>query len=160
MISIIAARSKNNVIGLDGRIPWKIKGEQKQFKELTTGNAVIMGRRTYEEIGRPLPGRLNIVVSNTKEFKDENLVTAKSFREAVRIAGEKDVFVAGGKALFEEALPYAYKLYITEVDTYVDEDGEDVVFFPEFDSSDFYVEVGMKEGGEITYYRTEYTRIL
>ena len=64
MIGLIVARSKNNVIGKNGEIPWKIKGEQKQFKELTTGNTVIMGRKSYEEIGRPLPNRKNIIVSN------------------------------------------------------------------------------------------------
>ena len=69
MIGLIAARSKNNVIGKNGRIPWKIEGEQKQFKELTTGNVVIMGRKTYEEIGRPLPGRKTIVVSKSKKFE-------------------------------------------------------------------------------------------
>ena len=63
MISLIVARSKNNVIGKNGQIPWKIKGEQKQFRELTTGNVVIMGRKSYEEIGHPLPNRMNIVVS-------------------------------------------------------------------------------------------------
>ena len=63
MIGLIVARSKNNVIGKNGNIPWKIKGEQKQFRELTTGNVVIMGRKSYEEIGHPLPNRMNIVVS-------------------------------------------------------------------------------------------------
>ena len=71
MIALIAALSKNRVIGKEGRIPWKIKGEQKRFKELTTGNVVIMGRRSYEEIGRPLPGRITIVVSSTKDFTGE-----------------------------------------------------------------------------------------
>lgn len=76
MIALIAALSKNRVIGKEGRIPWKIKGEQKRFKELTTGNVVIMGRRSYEEIGRPLPGRITIVVSSTKDFTGENCYTA------------------------------------------------------------------------------------
>ena len=64
MIGLIVARSKNNVIGRNGEIPWKIKGEQKQFRELTTGNVVVMGRKSYEEIGHPLPNRKNIIVSN------------------------------------------------------------------------------------------------
>ena len=76
MTGLIVARSINNVIGKNGRIPWKIEGEQKQFKELTTGNIVIMGRKSYEEIGHPLPNRKTIVVSKTKEFKGENLETA------------------------------------------------------------------------------------
>ena len=75
MIGLIVARSKNNVIGKNGNIPWKIKGEQKQFRELTTGNVVIMGRKSYEEIGHPLPNRMNIVVSTTTEYQGDNLVT-------------------------------------------------------------------------------------
>lgn len=74
MIGLIVARSKNNVIGKNGNIPWKIKGEQKQFRELTTGNVVIMGRKSYEEIGHPLPNRMNIVVSTTTEYQGDNLV--------------------------------------------------------------------------------------
>ena len=77
MIGLIVARSKNNVIGKNGNIPWKIKGEQKQFRELTTGNVVIMGRKSYEEIGHPLPNRMNIVVSTTTEYQGDNLVSVK-----------------------------------------------------------------------------------
>ena len=79
MIGLIVARSKNNVIGKNGNIPWKIKGEQKQFRELTTGNVVIMGRKSYEEIGHPLPNRMNIVVSTTTEYQGDNLVSVKLF---------------------------------------------------------------------------------
>ena len=69
MVGLIVARSKNNVIGKNGQIPWRIKGEQKQFKKLTTGNVVVMGRKSYEEIGHPLPNRKNIIVSRTKVFE-------------------------------------------------------------------------------------------
>ena len=86
MIGLIVARSKNNVIGKNGKIPWKIKGEQKQFKELTTGNVVIMGRNSYDEIGRPLPNRETIVISNTKKYIGENLHTASSVKEAIEFA--------------------------------------------------------------------------
>lgn len=79
MIGLIVARSKNNVIGKNGNIPWKIKGEQKQFRELTTGNVVIMGRKSYEEIGHPLPNRMNIVVSTTTEYQGDNLVSVNYF---------------------------------------------------------------------------------
>jgi len=74
MIGLIVARSKNNVIGKNGNIPWKIKGEQKQFRELTTGNVVIMGRKSYEEIGHPLPNRMNIVVSTTTEYTENTVL--------------------------------------------------------------------------------------
>lgn len=69
MLALIVAKSKNNVIGKNGTIPWNIKGEQKQFKELTTNNTVIMGRKTFDSIGRPLPNRLNIIISNTHNYK-------------------------------------------------------------------------------------------
>lgn len=74
MIGLIVARSKNNVIGRNGEIPWKIKGEQNFFKELTTGNIVVMGRKSYEEIGHPLPNRQNIIVSKTMKYEGENLL--------------------------------------------------------------------------------------
>ena len=78
IIGLIVARSKNNVIGKNGEIPWKKKGEQKQFKELTTGNVVVMGRKSFDEIGHPLPNRENIVVSRSKRYEGDNLYTAKS----------------------------------------------------------------------------------
>ncbi len=155
MIALIVARSKNNVIGKNGSIPWRIKGEQQQFRELTTGNVVIMGRKSYEEIGHPLPNRKNIVVSTTAEFSGENLVTAGSLKEALDIASGEDVFVAGGYRLFEEAIPFADVMYITEVDTVVP-DGD--VFFPPFDENDFDVTVGETAGDDIKYTRMIYTR--
>ena len=156
MIGLIVARSKNNVIGKNGQIPWRIKGEQKQFKELTTGNVVIMGRKSYEEIGRPLPNRMNIVVSGTVNDTGENLATVKSLKEALELAGtEKDVYVSGGYRLFLEALPIVDKMYITEVDITV-EDGD--TFFPEFDPEEFELEIGETGGEEIKFTRTTYTR--
>ncbi|BDP73723.1 hypothetical protein EfmAA96_15080 [Enterococcus faecium] len=96
MIGLIVARSKNNVIGKNGNIPWKIKGEQKQFRELTTGNVVIMGRKSYEEIGHPLPNRMNIVVSTTTEYQGDNLVSVKSLEDALLLAKGRDVYISGG----------------------------------------------------------------
>lgn len=155
MIGLIVARSKNNVIGKNGQIPWKIKGEQKQFKELTTGNVVIMGRKSYEEIGHPLPNRMNIVVSGSTNFTGENLLTVKSLKEAIEAAGDADVYVSGGYGLFKEAMPMVDKMYITEIDMEI-EDGD--VFFPEFDKSDFDMTVGETGGDDIKYTRTIYTR--
>jgi dihydrofolate reductase len=155
MVGLIVARSKNNVIGKNGQIPWRIKGEQKQFKELTTGNVVVMGRKSYEEIGHPLPNRKNIIVSRTKVFEGENLVTASSVEEAIAIAGDADIYIAGGYGLYKEAIPFVDKMYITEVDIVV-EDGD--VFFPEFNVDDFDIEIGETEGEEIHFTRTIYTR--
>ena len=133
MIALIVAYAKNRVIGKDGQIPWKIKGEQKRFKEFTTGNVVIMGRRSYEEIGRPLPNRYTIVVSNTQKFEAENCTTAGSLQEALAIAGDRDVYISGGARLYEEAIDLVDVMYNTEIDAEIDGD----TFFPEFDRSLF-----------------------
>lgn len=154
MIALIVAYAKNQVIGNMGCIPWKIKGEQKRFRELTTGNVVIMGRRSYEEIGRPLPNRTTIVVSSTKQFEGENCLTAKSLSEAIRLAGDRDTFISGGARLYEEALPLVEKMYITEVELDVEGD----TFFPTFDEEEFVKEIDRHFDGEIPYTYVTYTR--
>ena len=159
MIGIIAARSINNVIGKAGKIPWKIEGEQQQFKELTTGNFVIMGRKTYEEIGFPLPDRKTIVISRSKKFEGQNLFTAASVNEALEKARQldssSDVFIAGGYEVYKEALSFADVLYITEVKIVI-EKGD--VFFPAFNKDDYILETGETAGDNIKYTRTIYTR--
>ena len=169
MVGLIVARSKNNVIGKNGQIPWRIKGEQKQFKELTTGNVVVMGRKSYEEIGHPLPNRLNIIVSRTEKYEGENLLSAPSVQEAIAMAqnsealsranftprGELNIYISGGYGLYKEAVAFVDKMYITEVDTVV-EDGD--VFFPEFDKEAFEYKTGESGGDDIRYTRTVYTR--
>ena len=129
MIALIVARSRNNVIGRNGQIPWKIKGEQAQFRKLTTGNVVVMGRKSYEEIGHPLPNRMNIIVSLSANYSGENLVTVSSLQEAIEAAGDANIYVCGGYGLFMEAIPIVEKMYITEIDIEI-KDGD--VFFPEF----------------------------
>ena len=153
MIGLIVARSKNNVIGKNGNIPWKIKGEQKQFRELTTGNVVIMGRKSYEEIGHPLPNRMNIVVSTTTEYQGDNLVSVKSLEDALLLAKGRDVYISGGYGLFKEALQIVDKMYITEVDLNI-EDGD--TFFPEFDINDFEVLIGETLGEEVKYRKSHF----
>lgn len=155
MIGLIVARSKNNVIGKNGEIPWNIKGEQKQFKELTTGNVVIMGRKSFEEIGKPLPNRKNIIVSRNEKFSGENLITVSSLQEALELTKGEKVFVAGGCGLYEEALPLVDVMYITEVDIEI-EDGD--VFFPEFDDTEFEKTVIESGGEEVKYTRVIYRR--
>ena len=95
MIGLIVARSTNNVIGKKGCIPWNIDGELSQFKELTMGNAVVMGRRTYEEIGHPLPGRKVIVVSGSAKYEGNNICTVRSVEEAIEAAAGANVYFAG-----------------------------------------------------------------
>ena len=138
MLSIVVAISENNVIGKNGKIPWKIKGEQKQFKELTTGNVVIMGRNSYDEIGHPLPNRETIVISNTKKYIGENLHTASSVKEAIEFAKGKDVYIAGGYGVYKEAIPLVDVMYITEININV-EQGD--AFFPEFDDNNFNISI-------------------
>ncbi|MDD4371124.1 MAG: dihydrofolate reductase [Anaerostipes sp.] len=137
MIALIVAYAKNQVIGNKGCIPWKIKGEQKRFKELTTGNVVIMGRRSYEEIGRPLPNRTTIVVSTTKNFDDDNCLTATSLNEAIQMAGDNDIYISGGARLYEEALPLVEKMYVTEIDAEIKGD----TYFPDFSEDAFSKEI-------------------
>lgn len=133
VLALIVAKSINNVIGKDGKIPWNIKGEQRQFKELTTGNTVIMGRKTYEDIGHPLPNRLNIVVSKTKKYEGENLITVDSLHKAIE-KSNGNIFIAGGYRLFKEAINLVDTMYITEINLTIPE-GD--VFFPKFDNKDF-----------------------
>lgn len=154
MIALIVAYAKNQVIGNKGCIPWKIKGEQKRFRELTTGNVVIMGRRSYEEIGKPLPNRTTIVVSNTKNFDAENCMTAKSLAEALKLAGDKDVYISGGGRIYAEALPLVEKMYITEIDCEIEGD----TYFPTFDELLFEKEINQRHEGEIPYTYVTYTR--
>lgn len=154
MIGLIVAYTNNRVIGNQGCIPWRIKGEQRRFRELTTGNVVIMGRRSYEEIGRPLPNRTTIVVSNTKSFDAENCMTAKSLQEAIELAGDRDMYISGGARLYEEALPLVEKMYITEIDAEIEGD----TYFPEFDKSLFDKEIDERVEGEIPYTYVTYTR--
>lgn len=155
MIGLIVAYSKNRAIGKDGQIPWRIKGEQKRFRELTTGNVVVMGRRSYEEIGRPLPNRYTIVVSNTQKYEAENCTTVGSLKEALEIADKnKNVYISGGAGLYREAIDIVDKMFITEIDAEIEGD----VFFPEFEEKDFHREVECHVDGEIPYSYVTYTR--
>ena len=154
MLALIVARDQNGVIGRNGKIPWRIKGEMKRFRELTTGNAVIMGRRTYEEIGAPLPNRTTVVVSRTKSFSAENCFTASSLAEAMALCQGKDIYVAGGAALYREALPLVDRMYITEIHAAFDGD----TFFPPFDPTAFERIEEIPVDGEIPYTYTTYIR--
>lgn len=154
MISLIVAYAKNRVIGNKGKIPWNIKGEQKRFRELTIGNVVIMGRNSYEEIGKPLPNRTTIVVSRTGNYDSHNCYTAKSLQEAITLAGNKDIYIAGGAGLYQEALSIVEKMYITEIDLKVEGD----TYFPEFDEKLFEKKIDGVVDGEINYTLLTYIR--
>lgn len=154
MIALIVAYANNYVIGNQGCIPWKIKGEQKRFKELTTGNVVVMGRRSYEEIGRPLPNRMTIVISNTKNYDDTNVKTVRTLEEAIEIAGDKDIYISGGARLYEEALPMIEKMYITEINLNIEGD----TYFPLFDKNKFTKEINQMFDGDIPYSYVTYVK--
>lgn len=154
MIALVVAYAKNRVIGKDGRIPWNIEGEKKRFKRLTVNHVVIMGRKTYEEIGRPLPDRRTIVISKTKNFTSDNCQTAKSLQEAIALAGDDDIYISGGAGIYEESLPLVEKMYITEIDADVEGD----TFFPEFEEDLFAKEIERKVDGDIPYVFLTYTR--
>lgn len=157
MIGLIVAYSKNRVIGNKGQIPWKIKGEQKRFRELTTGNIVVMGRRSYEEIGFPLPNRTTIVVSNTKNFDQENCYTVGSLEEAINLGKtmNKNIYISGGAGLYAESIDLVEKMYITEIDAVIEGD----TYFPEFDESLFEKTIDCEVDGEMPYKYVTYTRI-
>lgn len=156
MLGLIVAYSNNRVIGDKGRIPWHIEGEQRRFRELTTGNVVIMGRRTFEEIGRALPNRTTIVVSTSMKAEDySDVYVTDSFDAALELAetlvcddnSKPDIYIAGGVSLYREAIEVVDVMYITEVD--IDIEGDTV--FPEFDESKFKKIIEEYHNGDIPY---------
>ncbi|MDF2586200.1 MAG: dihydrofolate reductase [Anaerocolumna sp.] len=155
MISSIVAISKNYVIGINGLIPWRIKGEQKRFRELTTGKTIIMGRKSYEEIGKPLPNRKTIILSNTIQINDENCITVTSLQEALRLTKDEDVFVAGGGRVYQESMPFVDRIYLTVIDMEIPGD----TFFPSIAASDFLKTYEERIEGEIPYTYYTYDRI-
>ena len=131
-IAIIAAVARNGVIGLRNRMPWHLPEDLKRFKRLTLGHAVIMGRRTFESIGKPLAGRNNIVVTRSHDWTGSGCRATHSIETALAAVQEQEAaFVIGGAEIYALALPLACRLYITEIER--DFDGD--AFFPEFDRS-------------------------
>ncbi|MEC4592401.1 MULTISPECIES: dihydrofolate reductase [Nitrospirillum] len=140
-LALIAAVSTNNVIGVENRLPWRLKGDLKYFKEMTLGKPVVMGRRTWESIGaKPLPGRTNIVVTHKKDYRAHGGVVCHSLDAAIEQArliavadGAPEVMVIGGELLFATALKTAHRLYLTEVHASPEGDA----FFPTFDRAEW-----------------------
>jgi dihydrofolate reductase len=129
-IYLVAAVAQNGVIGVDGRLPWHLPEDLKHFKQLTLGHPVIMGRRTWESLGKPLPGRENIVVSRTPGFVAPGAALASSLEGALALcAGEAVAFIIGGERLFADSLPIATGLVLTEIRR----DYEGDTWFPPFD---------------------------
>ena len=123
-IAIVAAVAENGVIGVDGGLPWRVRADLKKFRTITMGKPVVMGRKTFESIGRVLDGRDVIVVTRQKDFAPEGVLVAANLKEALALAeqcaetrGADEIVVGGGGEIYAEALPLAERLYITHVDT-------------------------------------------
>ncbi len=135
MISIIVAIGNNRVIGIKNALPWKLPADMEHFRQLTAQKPLIMGQKTFESIGKALPGRTNIVLTLDKNFQASDCLIAHSMEEALRIAKEKgeEVMICGGVSVYKQFLPLADRMYLTLIDG----DFEGDAFFPEFDWNDW-----------------------
>jgi dihydrofolate reductase len=136
LLSIIVAKSKNDVIGNNGRLPWHLSEDLKRFKSITMGKPIIMGRVTYESIGKPLPGRENIILTRRSNYLEKGITIIHSSDEALKSARDSDeVIIIGGGEIYKEFLSRVNRLYITHVDLHIDGDA----FFPKVDYLDWQV---------------------
>ncbi len=133
-VSVIAALARNRVIGIENRLPWRLPEDLAHFKALTLGHPILMGRKTFESLGRPLPGRTNIVITRNPDYRPEGCRVAGSIAAALALcADENEVFFIGGAELYAQTIPLADRLYLTEVD--VEPQGD--AWFPDYDTSAF-----------------------
>ena len=131
-LSLVVAASSNNVIGRDGGLPWHLPDDLRQFKRLTTGKAVIMGRSTYESIGRPLPDRRNIVMTRNADYVADGCDVVSSVSEAIdALEGAEEAMIIGGAQVYRDFLPLADRIYLTRVQAEVEGD----TYFPEIDEA-------------------------
>ena len=130
-ITLVVAMAKNGAIGHGGRMPWHLPADLAHFKKITWGKPIVMGRKTFEAIGNPLPGRQNIVVSRNPEYSPPGCDVAASLEVAIELAASDEVMVIGGGQLYEKALPMANRMIVTEVDSEPEAD----TWFPEWDTS-------------------------
>ena len=136
MLSIIVAKAKNNIIGKNNELVWHLPEDLKHFKELTTDHTIIMGRKTYESLGKPLPNRKHIIFSQNPDFKvhEENVQVVHSLLEIQDlIEGKEEAFVIGGAMIYNFLMPYVKKMYVTEIKQEFDGDA----FFPIIDSEEW-----------------------
>lgn len=133
-ISIIVATAKNGVIGVNNTLPWHLPEDLKRFRALTTGHHIVMGRKTYDSLGRLLPNRTTVIVTRNADYKVESALIANSLSDAIKKCGDDDeIFLIGGAELYKDALKVANKLYMTQIDLSVEGDA----FFPELDSANW-----------------------
>lgn len=133
MVTVIAAIADNNALGKDNQLLWHLPADLIRFKKTTLNHAVIMGRKTYESLGKPLPKRINIITTRNKNYKAESCVVVNSLKEALEIASKKDEnpFILGGAEIYRQAIAFADKLYLTFVHHKFEAD----VFFPKIDKT-------------------------
>ena len=162
MLSIVVAKAKNNIIGKDNKLLWNLPEDLKHFKELTTGHTMIMGRKTFQSLGRVLPNRKHIIFSQNPDFKvdDENVEVVHSLLQIQNlIEGKEEVFVIGGAMIYNFLMPYVKKMYVTEIEK--DFDGD--TFFPVIDNNiwkEISREKGIKnEKNNLDYYFVTYERV-
>lgn len=130
-ISLIVAVSSNHVIGKNNTLPWHLPEDLKRFRALTTGHCIIMGRKTYESLGRLLPDRTTVIVTRNPNFQVEGAIVVHSLADAVEVCeNDTEAFIIGGAELYQQGLQYAHKLYLTQVDATVEGDA----FFPPIDA--------------------------
>jgi len=132
-ICLVAAMARNRAIGLGGRMPWHLPAELQHFKSTTMGKAIVMGRKTWESVGRPLPGRQNIVISRNRNFPQQGFTLCTSLQRALEVAQSREVMVIGGGELYSESLPMASRMVLTLVDCEPQAD----TYFPEWDASEW-----------------------
>ena len=146
---LIVARSENNVIGSGLEIPWRVKGEQRLFKEVTLGNTLIMGRKTFDSIGKSLPGRDTVIVTSQSDLKVPDCHIATSLEQGLEIANglRGDVFIAGGGEIYRQTIDLADGIHLTTIHTLVDGD----IYFPEFDRNQFEVFVSRHYESNMNY---------
>jgi dihydrofolate reductase len=133
-VTLICALTPERVIGRDNRLLWKLRADMLRFKELTTGHPILMGRKTWDSLGRPLPNRRNIVLTRQKDFLPEGAEVVGSVEEAFSLCpGEEEIFVIGGGEIYAATLPLATRLLLTYVEAKLAGDA----YFPEFSSTDF-----------------------
>ena len=137
MLSLIVAISENHVIGREGQLPWHLSADLKRFKQLTMGHHIVMGRKTYDSIGRQLPGRTSVVLTRQTDWAVEGVLTASDLETALELAGDdEEVFVIGGSQIYQLALPLVDRLYVTRVRASVSGD----TYFPEITGEQWQLE--------------------
>lgn len=135
-ISFIVAKSENNVIGIENKLPWHLKDDLQNFKKLTMGHHILMGRKTFESIGKALPGRMSLVVSTKPHANDESVLWFGTIFRAIKQAernGETELFIIGGEQIFKAALSLADRIYLTEVKAHIEGDA----FFPQLSAKNW-----------------------